>query len=78
MAIGECLPNYENRPLCPIQPSHELNFEPSLSGDRRLIVLDELGEYLRKVQRMDGRDQLTAFTEALFTAVETTSNADLR
>ena len=40
-----------------------------------LIVLDELGEYLRKVQHMDGRDQLTAFMKALFTAVETTSNA---
>lgn len=40
-----------------------------------LIVLDELGEYLRKVQHMGGRDQLTAFLKALFTAVETAPNA---
>src|SRR5262249_23233891 len=40
-----------------------------------LIVIDELGEYLRKVQHMDGRDQLAAFMKALFTAVETASNA---
>jgi predicted AAA+ superfamily ATPase len=44
-------------------------------NDPVLIVLDELGEYLRKVQHMDGRDQLTAFMKALFTAIETTSNA---
>jgi hypothetical protein len=44
-------------------------------SDPVLIVIDELGEYLRKVQHMDGRDQLTAFMKALFTAVETSSNA---
>jgi predicted AAA+ superfamily ATPase len=45
------------------------------ASDPVLIVLDELGEYLRKVQHMDGRNQLAAFMKALFTAVETTSNA---
>lgn len=35
-----------------------------------LVVLDEMGEYLRRVQHMGGRDQLTAFLKALFTAVE--------
>ena len=44
-------------------------------SDPVLIVIDELGEYLRKVQHMDGPDQLAAFMKALFTAVETTSNA---
>ena len=39
-------------------------------SDPVLIVLDELGEYLRKVQHMGGRDQLTGFLKALFTAVE--------
>jgi hypothetical protein len=44
-------------------------------SDPVLIVVDELGEYLRKVQHMDGRDQLAAFMKALFTAIETTPNA---
>ena len=44
-------------------------------SDPVLIVLDELGEYLRKVQHMGGRDQLTAFLKALFSAVETKPNA---
>jgi predicted AAA+ superfamily ATPase len=45
------------------------------TSDPVLIVLDELGEYLRKVQHMDDRDQLAALMKALFTAVESTSNA---
>lgn len=44
-------------------------------SDPILIVLDELGEYLRKVQHMGGRDQLTAFMKALLTAIESTPNA---
>ncbi len=43
--------------------------------DPVLIVLDELGEYLRRVQGMGGRDQLTAFLKALLTAVESTPKA---
>jgi predicted AAA+ superfamily ATPase len=39
-------------------------------SDPVLLVLDEMGEYLRRVQHMGGRDQLTAFLKALFTAVE--------
>lgn len=44
-------------------------------ADPVLVVLDELGEYLRRVQHMGGRDQLTAFLKALFTAIESTPNA---
>ena len=44
-------------------------------SDPVLLVLDELGEYLRRVQGMGGRDQLTAFLKALLTAVESTPNA---
>jgi predicted AAA+ superfamily ATPase len=44
-------------------------------NDPVLIVLDELGEYLRKVQHIDGRNQLTAFMKALFTAIDTTPKA---
>jgi len=40
-----------------------------------LIVLDELGEYLRKVRHLEGRDQLTGFMKALFSAVEGAGNA---
>jgi hypothetical protein len=43
--------------------------------DPVLVVLDELGEYLRRVQHMGGRDQLTAFLKALLTAIESTPNA---
>lgn len=43
--------------------------------DPVLVVLDELGEYLRRVQGMGGRDQLTAFLKALLTAIESTPNA---
>lgn len=39
-------------------------------SDPVLVVLDEMGEYLRRVQHMGGRDQLTAFLKALFTAIE--------
>lgn len=35
-----------------------------------LIVLDELSDYLRRIQHMDARHQLTAFLKALFTAAE--------
>jgi hypothetical protein len=42
-----------------------------------LIVLDEMGEYLRRVQEMDGREQFTAFLKALFSAVESHPNAAL-
>lgn len=38
--------------------------------DPVLIVLDELGEYLRRVRNTDGRGQLTAFLKSLFSAVE--------
>jgi len=44
-------------------------------SDPVLVVLDELGEYLRRVQGMGGRDQLTAFLKALFTAIESTPQA---
>jgi predicted AAA+ superfamily ATPase len=44
-------------------------------SDPVLIVLDELGEYLRRVQGMGGRDQLTAFLKALLTAIESTPQA---
>jgi hypothetical protein len=40
-----------------------------------LVVLDELGEYLRRVQNMGGRDQLTGFLKALLTAIESTPQA---
>ena len=40
-----------------------------------LVVLDELGEYLRRVQGMGGRDQLTGFLKALLTAIESTPKA---
>lgn len=40
-------------------------------GDKTvLIVLDELGEYLRKCPDAFGRDQLAAFLKALFSAVD--------
>ncbi|KTR83718.1 hypothetical protein NS277_07000 [Novosphingobium barchaimii] len=40
-------------------------------GDRTvLVVLDELGEYLRKCPDAYGRDQISAFLKALFAAVE--------
>lgn len=42
-----------------------------LLGDQpALIVLDELGEYLRKCPDAFGRDQLAAFLKALYSAVE--------
>ncbi len=44
-------------------------------GESVLIVLDELGEYLRRVQGMGGRDQLTAFLKALLTAIESSPRA---
>ncbi|MBR0761571.1 ATP-binding protein [Bradyrhizobium japonicum] len=44
-------------------------------GEPVLVVLDELGEYLRRVQNMGGRDQLTAFLKALLTAIESTPQA---
>jgi hypothetical protein len=44
-------------------------------GEPVLIVLDELGEYLRRVQGMGGRDQLTAFLKALLTAIESSPRA---
>lgn len=39
-------------------------------SDPVLIVLDEMSDYLRRVQHMSGKDQLTAFLKALFTAAE--------
>jgi hypothetical protein len=45
------------------------------AGQPTLIVLDELGEYLRKVEHLEGRDQLTGFMKSLFAAVEATENA---
>jgi predicted AAA+ superfamily ATPase len=44
-------------------------------SDPVLVVLDELGEFLRRVQNMGGRDQLTGFLKALLTAVESTPQA---
>lgn len=45
-------------------------------GDRTvLVVLDELGEYLRKCPDAYGRDQMSAFLKALFAAVESRSRA---
>lgn len=44
-------------------------------ADPVLVVLDELGEYLRRVKGMGGRDQLTAFLKALLTAIESTPKA---
>lgn len=47
-----------------------------LFGDQPvLVVLDELGEYLRKVRHLEGRDQLTGFMKALFSAIEGAGNA---
>ena len=46
-------------------------------SDPVLIVLDELGEYLRRVMHTDGRDQLTGFLKSLFSAVEGTPRAAL-
>ena len=43
--------------------------------DPVLVVLDELGEYLRRVQGMGGRDQLTVFLKALLGAIESTPRA---
>lgn len=44
-------------------------------ADPVLVVLDELGEYLRRVQGMGGRDQLTGFLKALLAAIESTPRA---
>lgn len=45
-------------------------------GDRTvLVVLDELGEYLRKCPDAHGRDQISAFLKALFAAVESRPRA---
>ncbi len=41
-----------------------------LGDEPALIVLDEIGEYLRKSPGAGGRDQLAAFIKALFSAVE--------
>jgi hypothetical protein len=41
-----------------------------LGDEPALIVLDEIGEYLRKTPGAGGRDQLAAFIKALFSAVE--------
>lgn len=44
-------------------------------GDKpTLILLDELGEYLRKCPDALGRDQIAAFLKALFSAAETKRN----
>ncbi|MHA6731232.1 ATP-binding protein [Devosia sp. A369] len=42
-----------------------------------LVVLDEMGEYLRRVQFMNGREQFTAFLKSLFSAIESHPNAAL-
>lgn len=44
-------------------------------SDPVLVVLDELGEYLRRVQNMGGRDQLVVFLKALLIAIEGTVHA---
>lgn len=45
-------------------------------GERTvLVVLDELGEYLRKCPDAHGRDQISAFLKALFAAVESRKRA---
>ncbi len=43
--------------------------------DPVLVVLDELGEYFRRVQGMGGRGQLTVFLKALLGAIESTPRA---
>lgn len=46
-----------------------------LGSEPALIVLDEIGEYLRKSPGAGGRDQLAAFIKALFSAVESSPRA---
>ncbi|NJR79343.1 ATP-binding protein [Sphingomonas corticis] len=46
-----------------------------LGDEPALIVLDEIGEYLRKSPGAGGRDQLAAFIKALFSAVESSPRA---
>lgn len=64
-----------------IRKSDEMHRAPGadtlaeIIGDRpTLILLDELGEYLRKCPDALGRDQLAAFLKALFSAAETRQN----
>ena len=59
-----------------IAPGKETIIE-LIGTEPALIVLDELGEYLRRVKHMAGRDQLTAFLKALCAAVEGSPNAAL-
>ncbi|WP_237236295.1 ATP-binding protein [Sphingobium sp. RAC03] len=42
-----------------------------------LVVLDELGEYLRKCPDAFGRDQLAAFLKALFSAIDGSARASV-
>jgi len=65
-----------------VRASDEQRVAPGLETLRELIgdapvliVLDELGEYLRKVPTAGGRGQLAAFLKALFGAVESAPNA---
>lgn len=65
-----------------VRPSDEQGIAPGadtlkelFGSDPVLVVLDELGEYLRRVQNMGGRDQLTAFLKTLLTAIESTPRA---
>lgn len=46
-----------------------------LGDEPALLVLDEIGEYLRKSPGAGGRDQLAAFIKALFSAVESSPRA---
>ena len=65
-----------------VRPSDEQRSAPGadtikelFGSDPVLVVLDELGEYLRRVKDMGGRDQLTVFLKALLTAIESTPHA---
>lgn len=67
-----------------IKPSDEARRAPGadtlreMIGDEpTLIVLDELGEWLRKCPEAGGRDQIPAFIKALFSAVESSPRAAL-
>lgn len=46
-----------------------------LGDEPALVVLDEIGEYLRKSPGAGGRDQLAGFIKALFSAVESSPRA---
>lgn len=67
-----------------IKPSDEARRAPGadtlremIGNEPTLIVLDELGEWLRKCPEAGGRDQIPGFIKALFSAVESCPRAAL-